>query len=90
MINERTGLIHSSFNQARAATGRLSSENPNLQNIPIKNEAGREIRKAFIPRDDDHILMAADYSQVELRLIAEISQEKNLSLIHISEPTRPY
>ncbi len=78
MINERTGLIHSSFNQARAATGRLSSENPNLQNIPIKNEAGREIRKAFVPRDDDHILMAADYSQIELRLIAEISQEKNM------------
>src|SRR5690606_35889874 len=55
MINSKTGRIHTNFNQARAATGRLSSENPNLQNIPIKNEAGREIRKAFIPRDDQHI-----------------------------------
>lgn len=76
MINERTGRVHSNFNQARAATGRLSSENPNLQNIPIKNEAGREIRKAFIPRDEDYILMAADYSQIELRLIAEISKDE--------------
>ena len=76
MINPRTGRVHSSFNQARAATGRLSSEGPNLQNIPIKNAAGREVRKAFIPRDKDHILMAADYSQVELRLIAEISQDE--------------
>jgi DNA polymerase-1 len=75
MINPRTGRVHSNFNQARAATGRLSSENPNLQNIPIKDEAGREIRKAFIPRDADHILLAADYSQIELRLIAEISKE---------------
>lgn len=73
MINPKTGRVHSNFNQARAATGRLSSENPNLQNIPIKDEAGREIRKAFIPRDEDHILLAADYSQIELRLIAEIS-----------------
>ena len=76
MINPRTGRVHSSFNQARAATGRLSSEGPNLQNIPIKNAAGREIRKAFIPRDEEHILMAADYSQVELRLIAEISKDE--------------
>lgn len=76
MINPRTGRIHSNFNQARAATGRLSSENPNLQNIPIKNDAGREIRKAFVPRDEDHILLAADYSQIELRLIAEISKDK--------------
>ncbi|MDG2451023.1 MAG: DNA polymerase I, partial [Saprospiraceae bacterium] len=78
LINPKTGLIHSSFNQARAATGRLSSENPNLQNIPIKDEAGREIRKAFIPRDDDHILLAADYSQIELRLIAEIANEEEM------------
>lgn len=78
MINPKTGRIHSSFNQARAATGRLSSENPNLQNIPIKNEAGREIRKAFIPRDENHVFMAADYSQIELRLIAEISNEENM------------
>jgi len=78
LINSKTGLIHSSFNQARAATGRLSSENPNLQNIPIKDEAGREIRKAFVPRDNDHILLAADYSQIELRLIAEIANETEM------------
>jgi len=78
MINEKTGLVHSNFNQARAATGRLSSENPNLQNIPIKDEAGREIRKAFEPRDKDHILLAADYSQIELRLISEISKDKSM------------
>ncbi|HRI00589.1 MAG TPA: DNA polymerase I [Saprospiraceae bacterium] len=78
MINPKTGRIHSSFNQARAATGRLASENPNLQNIPIKDEAGREIRKAFIPRDEQHVLISADYSQIELRLIAEISKEQNM------------
>ena len=76
MINRRTGRIHSNFNQARAATGRLSSENPNMQNIPIRDEAGREIRKAFIPRDENHIILAADYSQIELRLIAEISKDE--------------
>ena len=76
MINKKTGRVHSNFNQARAATGRLSSENPHLQNIPIKDEAGREIRKAFIPRDKDHILLAADYSQIELRLIADISKDE--------------
>ena len=76
MINPRTGRVHSNFNQARAATGRLSSDNPNLQNIPIKNAAGREVRKAFVPRDEDHILLAADYSQIELRLIAEISKDE--------------
>lgn len=76
MINPRTGRIHTSYNQARAATGRLSSENPNLQNIPIRDEAGREIRKAFIPRDDRHILLSADYSQIELRLIADLSHEE--------------
>ena len=76
LINPRTGRVHSNFNQARAATGRLSSENPNLQNIPIRDEAGREIRKAFEPRDKDHIILAADYSQIELRLIAEISQDE--------------
>lgn len=78
LINPRTGRVHSSFNQARAATGRLSSENPNLQNIPIRDEAGREIRKAFEPRDDEHILLAADYSQIELRLIAEISKDESM------------
>ena len=76
MVNPKTGRIHTSYNQARAATGRLSSENPNLQNIPIRDEAGRKIRKAFIPRDENHILLAADYSQIELRLIAEISGDE--------------
>ena len=76
MVNPKTGRIHTSYNQARAATGRLSSENPNLQNIPIRDEAGRKIRQAFIPRDDNHILLAADYSQIELRLIAEISGDE--------------
>lgn len=76
LINPKTGRVHSNFNQARAATGRLSSENPNLQNIPIKNEAGRKIREAFVPRDEEHILLAADYSQIELRLIADISNDE--------------
>ncbi len=76
LVNPKTQRVHSSFNQARAATGRLSSENPNLQNIPIRDEAGREIRKAFEPRDQDYILLAADYSQIELRLIAEISGDE--------------
>jgi DNA polymerase-1 len=75
-INPKSGRIHSNFNQVRAATGRLASDNPNLQNIPIKNEAGREIRKAFEPRNEDYILLAADYSQIELRLIAEISGDE--------------
>jgi DNA polymerase-1 len=73
MINPGTGLIHTSYNQAVAATGRLSSNNPNLQNIPIREERGREIRKAFIPRSDDFILLSADYSQIELRLMAHMS-----------------
>ena len=76
MVNPRDGRIHSSFNQALAATGRLSSNNPNLQNIPIKTEAGRKVREAFIPMDDEHILLAADYSQIEWRLIAEISNDE--------------
>jgi len=78
MINPVTKRVHSSFNQALAATGRLSSNNPNLQNIPIKTQEGREIRKAFVPRDEDHILLSADYSQIELRLIAELSQDPNM------------
>lgn len=76
MVSKRTGRIHSSFNQALAVTGRLSSQNPNLQNIPVRSERGREVRKAFIPRDKDHILLAADYSQIELRLVAEISNDE--------------
>ena len=75
LIHPKTNRIHSSFNQAVAATGRLSSNNPNLQNIPIRTEKGREVRKAFIPRDHNHVLLAADYSQVELRLIAELSND---------------
>ena len=75
LINPNTQRIHTSFNQAVAATGRLSSNNPNLQNIPIRTEKGREVRKAFIPRDNNHVLLAADYSQVELRLIAEMSED---------------
>ncbi|MDZ7881266.1 MAG: DNA polymerase I [Saprospiraceae bacterium] len=75
MLNPRTKRIHSSFNQALAATGRLSSNNPNLQNIPIRTEEGRKVRNAFIPRDENHVLLSADYSQIELRLIAEIANE---------------
>lgn len=78
MVNPKTGRVHTSYNQAVAATGRLSSNNPNLQNIPIRTERGREVRKAFIARDDDHILLSADYSQIELRIIAEISKEENM------------
>lgn len=77
LVNEETGRIHTSFNQAVAATGRLSSSNPNLQNIPIRTERGREIRKAFIPEEGFRIL-AADYSQVELRVIASISGDENM------------
>jgi DNA polymerase-1 len=76
LINPRTGRVHSSFNQALAATGRLSSQNPNLQNIPIRTAEGRKVREAFIPRDKAHLLMSADYSQIELRLIAEISGDE--------------
>lgn len=78
MVNPKTGRVHTSYNQAVAATGRLSSNNPNLQNIPIRTERGREVRKAFIARDADHILLSADYSQIELRIIAEISKEENM------------
>ena len=78
MINKKTGRIHTSYNQAVAATGRLSSNNPNLQNIPVRTERGKEVRKAFIPRDKDHVLLSADYSQIELRIIAEISKDENM------------
>ena len=74
-LNPRTQRIHTVYNQAVAATGRLSSNNPNLQNIPIRTTRGQQIRKAFIPRDKDHILMAADYSQIELRIIAALSKD---------------
>lgn len=78
MVNPKTGRVHTSYNQAVAATGRLSSNNPNLQNIPIRTERGREVRKAFIPRNDDHVIVSADYSQIELRIIAEISRDANM------------
>jgi len=78
MVNPKTGRVHTSYNQAVAATGRLSSNNPNLQNIPIRTERGREVRKAFIPRNDDHVIISADYSQIELRIIAEISKDANM------------
>jgi DNA polymerase-1 len=80
LVNPRDGRIHTSYNQAVAATGRLSSNNPNLQNIPIRTELGREIRKAFIPRNSDYVLMAADYSQIELRIIAHLSDDQ--AMIH--------
>ncbi len=78
LINEKTGKIHTSFEQAWVATGRLSSKNPNLQNIPIRDEKGREIRKSFIASDENHILLSADYSQIELRLMAHISGDENM------------
>ncbi len=78
MINRKTGRIHTSYNQAVAVTGRLSSNNPNLQNIPVRTERGREIRKAFVPRDENHVIVSADYSQIELRIVAAISGDPNM------------
>jgi len=78
LINKKTGRIHASFNQAVASTGRLSSNNPNLQNIPIREERGREIRKAFVPKDSEHLLLSADYSQIELRLMAHMSKDEGM------------
>ena len=78
LINPKDGRVHTSFNQAVAATGRLSSTNPNLQNIPIRTDRGRLIRKAFVARDDEHVLLAADYSQIELRLMAAFSQDETM------------
>jgi len=78
MINPKTGRVHTTYNQFVAATGRLSSINPNLQNIPIRTERGREIRKAFVPRDENHVLLAADYSQIELRIMAAFSQDQSM------------
>ena len=78
LVNKRTGKIHTSYNQAIAATGRLSSVNPNLQNIPIRTENGRQIRKAFIPSDENHTFLSADYSQIELRIMAALSQDEEM------------
>ncbi|QHI38140.1 DNA polymerase I [Kordia antarctica] len=77
-INPKTHRIHTVYAQAVAATGRLSSNNPNLQNIPIRTERGRQVRKAFIPRDENYVLLAADYSQIELRIIAALSKEDTM------------
>lgn len=78
LINPKTGRIHTSYNQTVASTGRLSSIDPNLQNIPIRSELGKEIRKAFVPRDGNHVLLSADYSQIELRILAAICKDEGL------------
>jgi DNA polymerase-1 len=78
LVSAKTGRVHTSFNQAVAATGRLSSNNPNLQNIPIRTEKGRHIRKAFVASSDSHVLVSADYSQIELRVIASVSKDKSM------------
>jgi len=78
MLNKRTNRVHTSYNQAVAVTGRLSSNNPNLQNIPIRTDRGREVRKAFVARNADHVLLSADYSQIELRIIAAISEDVHM------------
>jgi DNA polymerase-1 len=78
MINRNTGRVHTNYGQTVAATGRLASNNPNLQNIPIRTIRGKEIRKAFVPRDENYTLLSADYSQVELRIIAALSNDENM------------
>lgn len=78
MINKKTGRIHTTFRQHIAATGRLASDNPNLQNIPIRTERGRKVREAFIPRSEEFVILSADYSQIELRIVAELSGDENL------------
>jgi DNA polymerase I len=78
LINKKTGRVHTTYGQAVAVTGRLQSNNPNLQNIPVRTDRGKEIRKAFIPRDTKHVLLSADYSQIELRIVAAISGDDNM------------
>ena len=78
LINPKTGRVHTTYGQAVAVTGRLASNNPNLQNIPVRTDRGKEIRKAFIPRDKNHLLVSADYSQIELRIVAAISADPNM------------
>jgi DNA polymerase I len=97
LINRKTGRVHTTYGQAVAVTGRLASNNPNLQNIPVRTERGREIRKAFIPRDDKHVLLSADYSQIELRIVAAMSSDPNMSAafksgtdIHTATAARVY
>ncbi|MCK0160761.1 DNA polymerase I [Allomuricauda sp. F6463D] len=96
-VQEKTGRVHTDYMQTVAATGRLSSNNPNLQNIPIRTERGRQVRKAFIPRDENYVLLAADYSQIELRIIAALSEEdtmisafKNGEDIHASTASKVF
>lgn len=78
LVNEETGRIHTSYNQVVAVTGRLSSDKPNLQNIPIRTDRGKQVRKAFIPRNENYTLLSADYSQVELRIIADLSNDEDM------------
>lgn len=78
MINPHTHRLHTTFHQTVAATGRLSSENPNLQNIPIRSELGQQVRKAFVAPDDEHVLLSADYSQIELRIVASLSNDESM------------
>ncbi|MDP4092706.1 MAG: DNA polymerase, partial [Bacillota bacterium] len=85
VINPATGKIHSSFNQTVTATGRISSTEPNLQNIPVRLEIGREIRKVFIPSDDSKVLLDADYSQIELRVLAHITSDENMTDAFIND-----
>ena len=97
LVNKKTGRVHTTYGQAAVVTGRLNSNNPNLQNIPIKTERGREIRKAFIPRDENHILLSADYSQIELRIVAALSADpvmceafRNNKDVHIATAAKVY
>ncbi len=75
-VNAKTGRLHTHYSQVWTATGRMQSNNPNLQTIPVRKERGRDIRAAFVPRDDDHLLLSADYSQIELRVMAELSGDE--------------